>query len=95
VETIKTVPDSGLFAFWESGRYATGFAALHNTIGYTVETHMLKPFSQRMLATLAFMEQFLTVSTADSLRAQFEKLRMKGWVRRVEFIICPSPIRWT
>ncbi len=84
VETIKTVPDSGLFAFWESGRYATGFAALHNTIGYTVETHMLKPFSQRMLATLAFMEQFLTVSTADSLRAQFEKLRMKGWVRRVE-----------
>ncbi|MFZ9431318.1 MAG: M14 family zinc carboxypeptidase, partial [Bacteroidia bacterium] len=83
VETIKTVPDSGLFAFWESGRYATGFAALHNTIGYTVETHMLKPFSQRMLATLAFMEQFLTVSTADSLRAQFEKLRMKGWVRRV------------
>ena len=83
VETIKTVPDSGLFAFWESGRYATGFAALHNTIGYTVETHMLKPFSQRMLATLAFMEQFLTVSTSDSLRAQFEKNRMKGWVRRV------------
>ncbi len=83
VEMIKTVPDSGLFAFWESGRYATGFAALHNTIGYTVETHMLKPFSQRMLATLAFMEQFLTVSTSDSLRAQFEKNRMKGWVRRV------------
>ncbi len=83
VEMIKTVPDSGLFAFWESGRYATGFAALHNTIGYTVETHMLKPFSQRMLATLAFMEQFLTVSTSDSLRAQFEKYRMKGWVRRV------------
>jgi hypothetical protein len=83
VETIKTVPDSGLFAFWESGRYATGFAALHNTIGYTVETHMLKPFSQRMLATLAFMEQFLTVSTSDSLRAQFDKNRMNGWVRRL------------
>ncbi|MFN5414054.1 MAG: M14 family zinc carboxypeptidase [Bacteroidota bacterium] len=83
VETIKTVPDSGLFAFWESGRYATGFAALHNTIGYTVETHMLKPFSQRMLATLAFMEQFLAVSTSDSLRAQFDKNRMNGWVRRL------------
>ena len=83
VETIKTVPDSGLFAFWESGRYATGFAALHNTIGYTVETHMLKPFSQRMLATLAFMEQFLKVSTSDSLRAQFDKNRMNGWVRRL------------
>lgn len=84
VETIKTVPDSGLFAFWESGRYATGFAALHNTIGYTVETHMLKPFSQRMLATLAFMEQFLLVSTTDSIRPQFEVNRMKGLVRSVD-----------
>ncbi len=81
VETIKTVPDSGLFAFWEGGRYATGFAALHNTIGYTVETHMLKPFSQRMLATLAFMENFLVVTTSEGLRKGFEENRMKGYIR--------------
>jgi hypothetical protein len=81
VETIKTVPDSGLYAFWEGGRYATGFAALHNTIGYTVETHMLKPFSQRMLATLAFMENFLVVTTGEGLRKGFEENRMKGYVR--------------
>lgn len=81
VETIKTVPDSGLYAFWEGGRYATGFAALHNTIGYTVETHMLKPFSQRMLATLAFMENFLVVTTGEGLRNGFEENRMKGYVR--------------
>lgn len=81
VETIKTVPDSGLYAFWEGGRYATGFAALHNTIGYTVETHMLKPFSQRMLATLAFMENFLVVTTSEGLRKGFEENRMKGYIR--------------
>ena len=80
VETIKTVPDSGLYAFWEGGRYATGFAALHNTIGYTVETHMLKPFSQRMLATLAFMENFLVVTTSEGLRKGFEENRMKGYI---------------
>ncbi len=90
VETVKTVPDSGLCAFWESGRYATGFAALHNTIGYTVETHMLKPFSQRMLATLAFMEQFLTVSTSDSLRAQWEGNCRAGLLRQVD----PKQVRY-
>lgn len=59
VETIKTVPDSGIAAFWDIGRYATGFAALHHCMGFTVETHMLKPFPQRVNATLAFMQQFL------------------------------------
>ena len=59
VETLKTIPDSGLYAFWETGRYATGYAALIGTVGYTVETHMLKPFPQRVLATLAFMENFV------------------------------------
>lgn len=59
VETVKTIPDSGLYAFWETGRYATGYAALLGTVGYTVETHMLKPFPQRVLATLAFMENFV------------------------------------
>jgi len=89
VETIKTVPDSGLFAFWEGGRYATGFAALHHTLGYTVETHMLKPFSQRMLGTLAFMEQFLIAATAPSLRNEFTTVRR----RNVDF--APKPIgKW-
>ncbi len=59
VETIQTIPDSGLYAFWETGRYATGFAALIGTVGYTVETHMLKPFPQRVLATLSFLENFI------------------------------------
>jgi hypothetical protein len=59
VETMKTVPDSGIHAFWETGRYATGYAALHHCIGYTVETHMLKPFPQRVEATLAFLRVFM------------------------------------
>ena len=89
VETLKTIPDSGLFAFWESGRYATGFAALHHTLGYTVETHMLKPFSQRMLGTLAFMEQFLLTATSPSMRNAFTTSRRKY----VDF--APKPVgKW-
>ncbi len=59
VETVSSTPDSGIHAFWETGRYATGFAALHGCVGYTVETHMWKPFDQRVVGTLAFLEEFV------------------------------------
>ncbi|MBS3915286.1 MAG: hypothetical protein KG003_12385 [Bacteroidetes bacterium] len=72
VETISHVPDSGIVAFWETGRYSTGYASLHHCIGFTVETHMLKPFSDRVNVTLAFMEELLDV-IAD--KKQIEKIQ--------------------
>jgi hypothetical protein len=59
VETRREVPDSGINGFFDAGRYATGFAALHHCLGFTVETHMLKPFPQRVRATYSFMEALL------------------------------------
>jgi hypothetical protein len=59
VETRREVPDSGINGFFDGGRYATGFAALHHCLGFTVETLMLKPFPQRVRATYAFMEGLL------------------------------------
>lgn len=61
VNTIQEVPDSGLTAFYESPRFATGWAATHGIIGFTVETHMLKPFHVRVDATKVFLEEFLFV----------------------------------
>jgi hypothetical protein len=65
VETKSEVPDSGIVGFFETGRYATGFAALHHCLGFTVETHMLKPFSQRVRATYDFMREFMSLIPAD------------------------------
>lgn len=59
VELMQTIPDSGIHAFFETGRYATGFAALHHCLGFCVETHMLKPFPDRVAATYAFLFQFV------------------------------------
>lgn len=50
------VPDSGLIGFLETPRYSTGYAALFGTIGLVSETHMLKPFEDRFIATVDFME---------------------------------------
>ncbi|MFM2016997.1 MAG: hypothetical protein RL007_653, partial [Bacteroidota bacterium] len=51
VETMGETPESGIVGFLESPRFATGYAALFNCIGFVPETHMLKPFSDRVWAT--------------------------------------------
>ncbi|TKC00597.1 M14 family zinc carboxypeptidase [Pedobacter cryophilus] len=55
VDHIYETPDSGIVGFLETPRFATGYATLHNTIGFITETHMLKPFAQREAATASFL----------------------------------------
>lgn len=59
VDTKSEIPDSGIVAFNDLPRYAMGYASLFHSISFTVETHMLKPFPQRVQATLAFMEELV------------------------------------
>jgi hypothetical protein len=70
---MQEVPDSGLVGFYESPRFATGWAALNHTIGFTVETHMLKPFNKRVDATKAFLDAFLSCVCADKIRENLLK----------------------
>ena len=76
-------PDSGIFGFCDYGRYSTGYAALWNTIGFMPETHMLKPFADRLWSTYAFMEvviEFIGSHHAEIGKARaaaFEKTRTK------------------
>jgi hypothetical protein len=44
-------PTQGFTMFYDSPRYSSGYAALFNTIGFMPETHMLKPYHERVLAT--------------------------------------------
>ncbi len=48
-------PDSGIVAFFDNARYAIGFAGLFNTFGFFTETHMWKPYHQRVLSTYNFI----------------------------------------
>ena len=59
VDHIKETPDEGIRAFLEIPRFSTGYAALHQTMGYMPETHMLKPFKQRVQATYTLMQTFI------------------------------------
>lgn len=63
VNEIDRTPDQGIAGFLDLPRYSTGYTALYNTIGFMPETHMLKPYPQRVESTLAFIrvvQQFMT-----------------------------------
>lgn len=77
VNTMQEVPDSGLVGFYESPRFATGWASLQHTIGFTVETHMLKPFHNRVDATRDFLEVFLNTVSQDRIVKQLQKDKQK------------------
>ena len=46
----------GWEAFYDPPRYSSGYAALFETIAFIPETHMLKPYADRVKSTYAFMQ---------------------------------------
>jgi hypothetical protein len=46
-------PRRGWEAFYDEPRYSSGYATLFHTIAFMPETHMLKPFKDRVLSTYA------------------------------------------
>lgn len=71
VNPLHEIPDDGIADFLDSPRFSTGYAALHHTIGFMPETHMLKPFDARYHGTRALVESALayTVAHGDAIRA--------------------------
>ncbi|HEX5685500.1 MAG TPA: M14 family zinc carboxypeptidase [Ideonella sp.] len=71
VNPLKEIPDDGIADFLDSPRFSTGYAALHHTIGFMPETHMLKPFEARLRSMRALVESALayTVAHGDAIRA--------------------------
>lgn len=75
VNPVKVTPDDGIEDFLEKPRFSTGYAALHHTIGFMPETHMLKPYADRYASMRSLVEVVLefTCKHAEqilSLRSQ-------------------------
>jgi len=50
----RKTPDEGISGFFDLPRYSSGYAAIHNTISFMPETHMLKSYKDRVLSTYDF-----------------------------------------
>ncbi|WP_420572321.1 M14 family metallopeptidase [Kordia sp.] len=59
VNVFGRTPESGFSQFMDSPRYSTGYTTLFNTLGLMVETHMLKPYKQRVEGTYALMDALI------------------------------------
>jgi Zinc carboxypeptidase len=70
VNPVKETPDDGIEDFLEVPRFSTGYAALHHTIGFMPETHMLKPFADRYASMRALVETALGFMVANAKEIQ-------------------------
>ncbi|MCC6839256.1 MAG: hypothetical protein IT230_03780 [Flavobacteriales bacterium] len=60
-ETTHEIPEEGLQGFNDGPRYSSGHAALFDRIGIISESHVLKPFADRVNATLQLLFGTLAV----------------------------------
>ena len=61
----RNTPDEGIAAFLDLARYSSGYAALHHTISFMPETHMLKAYKDRVMSTYAFMDIMIKTMHED------------------------------
>ena len=73
VNSFGDSPDNGWPEFFEGPRYSSGYAALWHTFSFVPETHMLKPYDQRVKSTYELMQCFIDFTSKNS--ATIKQLR--------------------
>ncbi|WP_373047045.1 M14 family zinc carboxypeptidase [Vulgatibacter sp.] len=90
INTRKEIPDDGIEDFLDTPRFSTGYAALHHVIGFMPETHMLKPFGERLASMRHLVEAALafTVAHGQEIRGLKAETRAADRKRRT------FPVQW-
>lgn len=65
VEMLDEKLDKGIHAFNDLPRYAMGYASLFPCLSITTETHMLKPFPDRVKATKLYLNELITWTSSN------------------------------
>ena len=76
VNVWGTTPETGFSQFFDSLRYSTGYTSLFHTLGFMVETHMLKPYKIRVEQTYELL--FSAIDFTEENSAVIKKLRSKA-----------------
>ena len=90
VNSLHTSPDGGIADFLETPRYSTGYAALHHTIGFMPETHMLKPFADRYASMRALLDVTLKFTLVHGAQIQYLRQAAKAAARQKKH----WPVSW-
>jgi len=90
VNHFGETPDQGWSEFWDSPRYSSGYASLWNTFAFVPETHMLKPYAQRVDATRKLMESFIEFTSKN----RKEILLLREAAKKSQQAQTTFPIAW-
>jgi hypothetical protein len=84
----RGLPDKGIYGFMDTPRYSSGYAALHHTISFMPETHMLKPYKDRVLSTKEFIiTTFNFVHQQKSQLLQAREVAIKSTLKQDSFAL--------
>ncbi len=80
-----TDPSKGINAWVSSPKLSTGYAAIRNKIGILIETHSLKPYKDRVFATLDFLEGSIKIANTQN-----ESIKNNSKLAKIEndFVHC-------
>ena len=91
VNVFNRTPESGFSQFLDSPRYSTGYTTLFNTVGMMIETHMLKPYKQRVEGTYELLKSMIEITEERGDRiSQLRKEQAKTWSAGKTY-----PLAWT
>lgn len=90
VNHFGNTPDSGWTAYADGPRYSSGYTTLFHTFGFVPETHMLKPYKQRVESTYALMECFISFTSENSARIKQLREQTKQAVKTQQ----QFPLSW-
>tara|TARA_B100001146_G_scaffold209472_1_gene206489 strand:+ start:48858 stop:50672 length:1815 start_codon:yes stop_codon:yes gene_type:complete len=66
VNVFNRTPESGFSQFMDYPRYSTGYTTLFNCFGMMIETHMLKPYKQRVEGTYELLRSMIAITDANA-----------------------------
>jgi hypothetical protein len=90
VNHFAETPDKGWSQFWDSPRYSSGYASLFNTFAFVPETHMLKPYKQRVASTRDLIESFIEFTAKHGI----EITRLRNAAVKEQLTRTTFPIAW-
>ncbi|MBS1620615.1 MAG: M14 family metallopeptidase [Bacteroidetes bacterium] len=88
VNAFGDTPETGWSAYWDSPRYSSGYATLWHCFGFVPESHMLKPYDQRVKGTYALMQCFISFTEKNGERMkQLKERTIQNEKNKTEFEI--------
>jgi murein tripeptide amidase MpaA len=81
VWSIGRSPEQGIVGFMDYPRYTSGYASLYNTLSFTVETHMFKPFEDRVRSTWYLLREFLRL--AGTRGGEIREAKVRAWEEKL------------